>query len=516
MDNLKDEKFLYLPLIQAERAWSYAMQLKQESNTEPRKKFHLVARLRKAVNHALHLEYICQSPLCDARTKLEAQAYSAWMQGTLFFELQDWKPASEKLMLTQTIYESLSSAVNEEEEVLYRQRVEELKPNLRYCAYNIGDSTAQEDLLNMRSQGGKSELDALIAQTREKQAASLLEVTWRGRTVPVRHEKVRVFLLAVQGLEASLAKASDDEARLSVYETTLLDCKEGIQTQKEELQAANVANKSKQDSVPQSSSQQYLLNYLTFLRVVLTIDRNLVMLNTFKKNLAASQSGEAKKATKPQEGVKLYEAIVQLLGELQQMPGMDGDAAFLSHVELLGKIFKTFRCYYMALTCQGNRQWAEALALYQRAETYITQVKGQRLTDADLSKYNCVGEQLPQLLENLSSGKCAAHAQNILGVEDVASAMSGLTVRSKKMLSQRLDDFVEDPSLTSATPNVLKLPPNMSPVACKPVFFDLALNHATFPSLVEKVETKSKAAAGTSGAGITGFVKGLWGWGAKK
>ncbi len=84
------------------------------------------------------------------------------------------------------------------------------------------------------------------------------------------------------------------------------------------------------------------------------------------------------------------------------------------------------------------------------------------------------------------------------------------------MLSQRLDDFVEDPSLTSATPNVLKLPPNMSPVACKPVFFDLALNHATFPSLVEKVETKSKAAAGTSGAGITGFVKGLWGWGAKK
>lgn len=289
LDNLKDEKFLYLPLIQAERAWSYAMQLKQESNTEPRKKFHLVARLRKAVNHALHLEYICQSPLCDARTKLEAQAYSAWMQGTLFFELQDWKPASEKLMLTQTIYESLSSAVNEEEEVLYRQRVEELKPNLRYCAYNIGDSTAQEDLLNMRSQGGKSELDALIAQTREKQAASLLEVTWRGRTVPVRHEKVRVFLLAVQGLEASLAKASDDEARLSVYETTLLDCKEGIQTQKEELQAANVANKSKQDSVPQSSSQQYLLNYLTFLRVVLTIDRNLVMLNTFKKNLAASQ-----------------------------------------------------------------------------------------------------------------------------------------------------------------------------------------------------------------------------------
>ena len=289
LDNLKDEKFLYLPLIQAERAWGYAMQLKQESNTEPRKKFHLISRLRKAVSHALHLEYICQSPLCDARTKLEAQAYAAWTQGSLFFELQDWKQASEKLLLSQTIYEKLASALNEEEQVLYKQRVEELNPNLRYCAYNIGDSSAQQDLLNMRSQGGKSELDALIAQTREKQAASLLELTWRGRTVPVRLEKIRVFLLAYQGLESSLSKSNDSEAQLSVYETILLDCKEAIQSLKEDLASAAVANKAKGDSSGQQSSQQYLLTYLIFLRSTLTIDRNLVMVDVFKTNFAASQ-----------------------------------------------------------------------------------------------------------------------------------------------------------------------------------------------------------------------------------
>lgn len=287
IDNLKDEKFLYLPLIQAERAWGYAMQLKQESNTEPRKKFHLISRLRKAVSHTMHLEYICQSPLCDARTKLEAQAYSAWMQGTLHFELQDWKVASEKLLLAQTIYEKLASALNEDEQILYKQRVEELNPNLRYCAYNIGDSTAQQDLLNMRGQGGKSELDTLIAQTREKQAASLLEVTWRGRTVPVRLEKIRVFLLAYQSLGATLKKATDSEDQLSAYETLLLDCKEAIQSLKEDSAAALA--RGKVESSIQSGSQQYLLSYLTFLRVTLTVDRNLVMLDVFKKNLAASQ-----------------------------------------------------------------------------------------------------------------------------------------------------------------------------------------------------------------------------------
>lgn len=78
-------------------------------------------------------------------------------------------------------------------------------------------------------------------------------------------------------------------------------------------------------------------------------------------------------------------------------------------------------------------------------------------------------------------------------------------------LSLRLDEFVEDLSLTTATPNVIKLPPTMAPVPCKPLFFDLALNHISFPSLAENMENKK-----STGAGITGFVKGLWGWGGKK
>jgi signal recognition particle subunit SRP68 len=76
-------------LICSERAWAYAMQLKStcinrryeyhqlilgESNTEPRKKFHLLNRLRKAVKHAEQLEALCnQQKTCDARTKLEVQ-----------------------------------------------------------------------------------------------------------------------------------------------------------------------------------------------------------------------------------------------------------------------------------------------------------------------------------------------------------------------------------------------------------------------------------------------------------
>jgi len=52
------------------------MQLKQEANTEPRKRFHLLSRLRKAVKHAEELERLCESNRVDAKTKLEAQVFT--------------------------------------------------------------------------------------------------------------------------------------------------------------------------------------------------------------------------------------------------------------------------------------------------------------------------------------------------------------------------------------------------------------------------------------------------------
>ncbi|KAJ8941467.1 hypothetical protein NQ318_015946 [Aromia moschata] len=127
----------------AERCWAYAMQLRQESNTETRKKFHLVQKLRKSCVYAMQLDELCKHERCDARTRLEAQAYVAWIQGSLQFELQLWQQAAENLKKS-----------SEEEQLPYKQRVEEIAPSLRYCAYNIGDEKAV-DLLELRSQGIK-------------------------------------------------------------------------------------------------------------------------------------------------------------------------------------------------------------------------------------------------------------------------------------------------------------------------------------------------------------------------
>jgi len=141
VDTVTDVRYLYIPLVCAERAWALAMELKQEANTEPRKRFHLLRRLHKANKHALQLLKLCEEcKRCDARTRLEAQAYSSWMMGNVKFEELKWQEALDAFGQSQTIYEKLGGAVSEEQRTLYSQRVEEISPNVRYCAYNMGDT----------------------------------------------------------------------------------------------------------------------------------------------------------------------------------------------------------------------------------------------------------------------------------------------------------------------------------------------------------------------------------------
>lgn len=55
------------------------------------------------------------------------------------------------------------------------------------------------------------------------------------------------------------------------------------------------------------------------------------------------------------------------------------------------------------------------------------------------------------------------------------------------------------------------------PVPCKPLFFDLALNHIQYPKeeVQEQAGISSKKSPTAGASGLTGFVKGLWGWGGK-
>ncbi|GAB1297088.1 Signal recognition particle subunit SRP68 [Apodemus speciosus] len=481
---LTDNRYLLLVLMDAERAWSYAMQLKQEANTEPRKRFHLLSRLRKAVKHAEELERLCESNRVDAKTKLEA--YTAYLSGMLRFEHQEWKAAIEAFNKCKTIYEKLASAFTEEQAVLYNQRVEEISPNIRYCAYNIGD------------QG------ALITQTRAKQAATMSEVEWRGRTVPVKIDKVRIFLLGLADNEAAIVQAESEETKERLFESMLSECRDALQAVREELKPDQKQRDYTLDGESgKVSNLQYLHSYLTYIKLSTAIRRNENMAKGLHRALLQQQpEDDSKRSPRPQDLIRLYDIILQNLVELLQLPGLEEDRTFQKEIGLKTLVFKAYRCFFIAQSYVLVKKWSEALVLYDRVLKYANEVSSHGGAFKNSLK------DLPdvqELITQVRSEKCSLQAAAILDANDSHQTDTSSQVKDNTPLVERFETFCLDPSLVTKQANLVHFPPGFQPIPCKPLFFDLALNHVAFPPLEDKLEQKTKS-------GLTGYIKGIFGF----
>lgn len=340
-------RYLYIPLMDAERCWAYAMDLKQEANTEPRKRFHLIRKLRKAVVHTQELEELTNDEVnaCDAKTKLETQAYNAYMNGILYFETEQWSKASEFLKKSQAIYVKLCEVADDEALKCYQQKVDELKPTLRYCAFNIGEQgiKPQEFIDTLTSndiedQLLSSKLDNLILQTREKQAETLSEITWLGKTFSVRQEKIRSFLLSIQDFKKM------DIRKVNQVERLLFECRDCIQLLRD----------SNQDKTP-------LHCYLLYLRLDLTCRRNLLLIRNIDN---------------PIDLIRPYEVVISTLNEMKSLPYQQFFNSDQEIEELLKEIearcvaYQALRCYNIGRL--GKVGWKEAVALLNRSSQYCT------------------------------------------------------------------------------------------------------------------------------------------------
>ncbi|KAK9282598.1 hypothetical protein L1049_010815 [Liquidambar formosana] len=84
------------------------------------------------------------------------QAYASYMKGNLLFEQdQNWDIALMNFKSARAVYEELGKYGNLENQVLCRERVEELEPSIQYCLHKIGESNLQtSDLLHIAEMEG--------------------------------------------------------------------------------------------------------------------------------------------------------------------------------------------------------------------------------------------------------------------------------------------------------------------------------------------------------------------------
>ncbi|KAJ7957176.1 Signal recognition particle subunit SRP68 [Quillaja saponaria] len=511
-------RFLHMVLYTAERAWSHAMEKRQlPDGPVARQRIYLIGRLRKAVKWATLFSQLC-AVKGDSRTSLEAEAYASYMKGNLLFEQdKNWDAALMNFKSARAVYEELGKYGDLENQILCRERVEELEPSIRYCLHKIGESNLQaSELLQIGEMEGpaldlfKAKLEAVMAEARSEQAASMTEFHWLGHRFPISNAKTRVAILKAQELEKDLhgpmADSIPADKRLVTFDKIFSAYHEARGYIRSDLATAGNAESVKDDLNGLDKAVSAVLGERT-------IERNLLLVKIAKSKLSRRREDKNEKVTKPEELVRLYDLLLQNTADLSDLVSSGRDrkpeeVSFAEECERKSLAFRAERCLYVAQSYSLAGKRTEAYALYSRART-LAEDALQKLRPSN-GKNQIMIKELEALCNECRSNRCIEHAIGIMEEEKAPENLSkkistislnGAEKKLEKFLLEKLDVYESavGESNVKNVPRIEAFPPAFQTIPRNPIVLDLAYNFIEFPSIENRMKKDKK-----------GFISRLW------
>ncbi|KAI9025212.1 hypothetical protein CLU79DRAFT_744588 [Phycomyces nitens] len=516
-DNVNDKRYLELYIYEAERAWATAMELKleAESSMGTRKKHHFTQKLKKAGQHADALYSLCQRQSVDSITVLNAKAYAMTMKGYYYIEKKQWQDALDQCVSSRSLYESLAqTSSNAHQEALYYSAIDTLDPNIRFCAYKLQLDTSSQDIdaiaKHIKPVTGMETLEAELAKVKKSSAQQtdrLSQIEWRSKTLSVKSksladpiQKAREAVDHYEGLsEKEKNSVESFDPILSHWAEAEKQAKKAIKENKE-VSAKVTSSKSVQASEELVWTQAFVI-YNLYAR---SIQRNLVLVDELK-----AMRG------KERELIKLYDDILKNVDSIRDLNVVQEDAAFDLELDTLEHFYKAHRCVHVARIYAEKAMTPEALSLYQRSQLYVVQAKQglQQLGSFPKDAILKISEgQMSSLEQTIRTGTHKAHAAWYLehptdseGYEDeLTHKMDHLNLdkHGEIALINRLGVYPATLANPSSVPHLIDFPPLFEPVACKPLYFDLAANQIKYPSaLTERADKPASKLWGFFGFG---------------
>lgn len=566
-DVVRDGRALTIPLILSERDWAFAMAVKRNASSPPTRARRAVhAHLSRAVEHAVLLSQLARAA-ANEQTMLEAEAYVQGMRATLALEREAWATALPAYEVAHKIYRGMAGVrAGTSGATLYERKVEEISQAIRFCKYNLarsGQSAASangsravhaqvngsdvnsnddeehdeaallEELRSSKSAGtgvdasdGLSDalsgkIEAALAEARRRAAQSFGHVSWCGVDVALRSERVReAVLTAEQKCKSFLAQQQEHTRKADEYDSLFVVLNDAVKVVSDELKEFRNSAGASDTRVEEL---ELIVAYLTYSRLLHTIDRNLIVVDSLRAK------------AKPDDYVRMYDNLISNVSDMLALKGVDADAALVNEVTARKRLFQACRCFHLAQCYQAAQLPAEAAALFDRVAVHARAVtSGRYATEAK------------RVVHESRGMKCRARAQAFLDELSVTSRLSGMhlhngdpssstnnnmdgnplhengddegvaasggaqaindggypssaaTSTGKYTMLQHLDQFKsfvplgDDAAVTSVNPAgqgvtaksvaICDLPPPLEAVPCKPVLFDLAIDGIRLPS----------------------------------
>jgi signal recognition particle subunit SRP68 len=542
-DARRDHRALLLPLTEAERAWSTAMALKRAANasgltgppvsgggsggaigsgtaagvlSDGQRRRKVISKLNRATQAAGRLRELC-GEVGDEHTMLEAEAYAKWMAATLDLEREEWGTALAAFEVVERVYEGMvAMSLGMAAAGVFEERAEEVATAIRFCRYNLarsgqGGGDEEELLRGFRETANGAagddmlgqKIEAVLADARRTAARNLGEVEWCGNAVPLRSGRVREAVLLAAEKSKELRQDESRRKSIDAFDGVFIAYNDAIQIVNKEIAEFRRATTSRAEE--HIAELDLLAAYLTHGRISHTIERNLLLVENLN----------AKRMSKPDDFVRLFDNLVQNQTDILGLAGVDADAGTYRGAESQRIVFRTQRCFHLAECYRVAEMYREAVALYDQVAVLARPLSGSYAEDVKeaVSQSRCLKCRV-RATEFIKQASISSElsALGLASNEGVNTEDGGLTLGAPAAMVDHLDKFVSFAGDPSGMRTIIEMPPPLEAVPCKPVMFDLAIDGIKFPEPPsgKEVVTEKILSSEIAGTQQTGTYFGRW------
>jgi signal recognition particle subunit SRP68 len=502
---------------------------------------HIISRLHKAIVHATNL-FECLKDQSQTKATdqdlLEARAYVASLSGALAFEKQAWEVCVKSYSEARIIYSALGTATKS---VIFTDLISDpVDPSIRYGAYQmrLPRTVAIPTIVrkyfpntdtNLVSQVEKLDPDVLIdrpskAKSQSTESGTVPKtITWQSRTVDLEDAAIATALASVSSaaekLAETLASVSALREKAAAYDDILIASQDTVDATKhaiDELTSEGVGQGDKR-----MQSLQITRTAVSYDMVSWRIGRNRVLVGEHdgalvngiahqkgKADISEREESTSKQLSRFREKAVLYDAILQSLESIKELPGVAADSSFLDDLDAKDGYFSALkyvssphaqnhqtnkrRCLTIARSQALLSNHKNALALIARASQKCDLSHTRLSTKMDTSTTKPPNISISPTEISFLKSLLDSEVQRFRALVE----LSNLTQASQSEVSQAplVENLHVYPANGVVLENLVTYPPRLEPVPVKPLFFDAAWNYIEYPG--REVDEKVAAVKG--------------------
>ena len=568
--NAKENKLILIKILECERKWAlgalYNKKLTSLDSVVSQWRYKTKQKFQQATTEAQKLMTICKSR-CDETTLREAEAYYHSLNANFLMYVRKYDDALESYKISKDIYSKLSTNKDSIEAFAYKDKVNFIKLQIRFCEYNMTKSNKEQvfndfeednleeiegEQINSHTNHTQFEEDAFKPYLGIDGEQEQIEIKYQGTTIPIKNENVKAKFQKLVEFSTKIHIETDITKKLNMFSDVfnlIDDSQKLIKTEKSE--------KSK-DGDNYAQIYLKLINYTSLLKINYQIWKTMILINENKSYYLNDlliydliEKDNLKLVIKPQEMIKLYDNLIQYYSQIKSNEKDFTDEVFFNVVNFKERLSGIFKVFFTGIFYMSIKKYEEANNLinyfkqqcldlkreyennkfqslnYKDLDSFLEMIRECNDFSTFISKklYVKIVNEKAERLTNIRKNKVKEEGndkekekekENKMQIKCNSWLYSNLKGDKESINKENFEIFKDyskisfeeyNDSLSKQTYNnythLIQFPPNFQILYPKPISYDLVHSRINYPDMKQKIEKEEQANKGYFGKALS-------------